>query len=67
MAYDRLEADAVLDTARRLQQRIVARFPTRDLGKVAAQLVAVSTDLEQVAARKPAIRALSPCCSGSTR
>jgi len=58
MAYDRLEADAVLDTARRLQQRILARFPTRNLGKVADQLVVVSTDLEQVAARKPAIRAL---------
>jgi len=58
MAYDRLEASAVLDTAQRLQQRICARFPTRNLGKVAEQLVGVSTDLEKVAARTPAIRVL---------
>ena len=58
MAYDRLEADAVLETATRLQQRINARFPDRNLSKVAGQLVTVSTDLEQVSARTLAIRIL---------
>ena len=56
MGYDRLEADAVLDTAQRLQGRIGARFPERNLGKVAQQLVTVSTDLEKVAARTTTIR-----------
>jgi hypothetical protein len=58
MAYERLEADAVLATAQRLQGRIAARFPDRNLGKVAGQLVAVASDVERAAARTLPIRVL---------
>jgi len=56
--YERLEADAVLATARRLQGRIDARFPGRNLSRVAAQLVTVASEVEQAAARTPPIRVL---------
>lgn len=36
--YQRLDAVAVRDTAVRLQHRIEARFPTRNLGRVAAEV-----------------------------
>ncbi|MBN9106809.1 MAG: hypothetical protein J0I14_17600 [Propionibacteriaceae bacterium] len=56
--YERLEADAVLATARRLQGRIEARFPGRNLSRVAAQLVTVASEVEQAAARTLPIRVL---------
>ena len=58
MAYERLEADAVLETAKRLQARIDARFPDRNLGRVAERLVAVASDVERAAARTLPIRIL---------
>jgi hypothetical protein len=58
MPYERLDADAVLATARRLGDRIAARFPDRNLGKVAGQLVAVASDVERAAARSVPIRVL---------
>jgi hypothetical protein len=58
MAYERLEADAVLATAQRLQARIEARFPARNLGRVAERLVAVASDVERAAARSRPIRFL---------
>lgn len=58
MAYERLEADAVLATAQRLQARIEARFPARNLGRVAERLVAVASDVERAAARSRPIRVL---------
>jgi len=58
MAYERLEADAVLETAKRLQARIQARFPDRNLGRVAERLVAVASDVERAAARTLPIRIL---------
>jgi hypothetical protein len=58
MAYERLEADAVLATAQRLQARIDARFPQRNLGRVAERLVAVASDVERAAARSLPIRIL---------
>jgi hypothetical protein len=51
MAYEKLEADAVLATAERLQARINARFPDRNLGRVAERLVTVASDVERAAAR----------------
>ena len=38
-AYDRLQAGPVHETVQRLESRIVARFPERDLGRVAHELV----------------------------
>ncbi|MGC3993709.1 MAG: hypothetical protein QM779_06340 [Propionicimonas sp.] len=58
MPYERLDADAVLATAQRLQARIGARFPGRNLTRVAAQLVAVASDVEKAAARTVPIRVL---------
>jgi len=58
MPYERLEADAVLATAQRLQARIEARFPQRNLGRVAERLVAVASDVERAAARSVPIRVL---------
>jgi hypothetical protein len=58
MAYEKLEADAVLATAQRLQARIDARFPHRNLGRVAERLVAVASDVERAAARSLPIRIL---------
>lgn len=56
MPYERLEADAVLATAQRLQGRIQARFPDRNLSRVAEQLVTVATDLDQAVARTLPVR-----------
>jgi hypothetical protein len=56
MAYERLEAGAVLATAQRLQGRIQARFPDRNLSRVATQLVTVAGDLEASTARTLPIR-----------
>jgi hypothetical protein len=58
MAYERLEADAVLATAQRLHGRIAARFPERNLARVADQLVTVASDVERAAARTLPIRIL---------
>lgn len=58
MSYERLEADAVLATARRLQGRISARFPERNLSGLAAQLVKVASEVEDAAARTLPIRVL---------
>ena len=58
MAYERLEADAGVATARRLQARIQARFPDRNLGRVAGRLVDVASDVERAAARTAPIRVL---------
>lgn len=58
MPYERLDADAVLLTAQRLQARIEARFPARNLGRVAQRLVAVASDVEHAAARSVPIRVL---------
>ncbi|MGV8908951.1 MAG: hypothetical protein ACOH1Y_08195 [Propionicimonas sp.] len=58
MAYEKLEADAVLETAQRLQARIEARFPARNLGRVAERLTAVASDVERAAARTLPIRVL---------
>jgi hypothetical protein len=58
MPYERLEADAVLVTAQRLQARIDARFPDRNLGRVAQRLVAVASDVQRAAARSLPIRVL---------
>jgi hypothetical protein len=58
MAYEKLEADAVLETAQRLQARIEARFPRRNLGRVAGRLVAVASDVERAAARSRPIQIL---------
>jgi hypothetical protein len=58
MAYEKLEADAVLLTAQRLQARIEARFPDRNLGRVAERLTLVASDVERAAARTLPIRVL---------
>ncbi len=58
MAYEKLEADAVLATAQRLRARIEARFPERNLGRVAERLIAVASDVERAAARSLPIRVL---------
>lgn len=52
MSYERLRAADVLATAQRLVLRIGARFPTRNLGRVAERLAAVAADVEQ-ATRPP--------------
>lgn len=52
MSYERLRAADVHATAERLVLRIGARFPTRNLGKVAERLAAVAADVEQ-ATRPP--------------
>lgn len=51
MAYERLEADAVAATARRLAERVRTRFPDRNLGQVADRLVTVTSEVEVAAAR----------------
>ncbi len=56
--YERLDADAVLATAQRLQARIRARFPGRNLAKVAERLVTVASDVERAAARSTWIKVL---------
>ena len=58
MPYERLDADAVLATAQRLQARIGARFPERNLTKVAERLVAIASDVERAAARSRPVRLL---------
>lgn len=58
MAYEKLEADAVLATAQRLQARILARFPDRNLGRVAERLVTVASDVERAAARSTWVKVL---------
>ncbi len=58
MRYERLDADAVVATATRLQSRIWARFPGRNLGRVADRLVSVASDVERAAARSVPIRIL---------
>ena len=47
---DRLYADPVLDTVRRLERRIGARFPERDLRRVAGELATVVADVQTGAA-----------------
>ncbi len=49
--YDRLNASAVLTTVVRLQHRIAARFPDRNLRKVAEELRAVVADVTMRAER----------------
>ena len=51
MPYERLDAAAVIATAERLERRIRARFPDRNLGGVAERLLAVTRDVELIAAR----------------
>lgn len=51
--YRHLDIDRILETAARLQRRIVERFPESNLGKVAAELVAVG---EQARARCDRVR-----------
>lgn len=58
MAYEKLEAEAVLATAERLQARINARFPDRNLGRVAERLVDVASDVERAAARSTWVKVL---------
>ena len=58
MAYEKLEADAVLSTAQRLLARIQARFPDRNLGRVAERLVDVASDVERAAARSTWVKVL---------
>ncbi|MFZ0529198.1 MAG: hypothetical protein WAL91_01510 [Propionicimonas sp.] len=58
MPYERLRADAVIATAQRLQLRILARFPDRNLSGVAERLAAVTGDIEAVAAEPRWMRAL---------
>ena len=57
MPYERLRANAVIETGERLRLRIGARFPNRNLGGVAERLVAVTRDVEQMAARSRWTRA----------
>lgn len=45
--YDRLDATAVLATVERLQRRIAARFPERNLSRVAEELQAVVADVTE--------------------
>ena len=52
MPYERLRAADVHTTAVRLQARIAARFPSRNLAKVAERLAAVAGEVEQ-ATRPP--------------
>jgi len=47
---ERLEAEPVLDTVRRLEGRIAARFPERGLRRVAAELVDLTADVGRDAA-----------------
>jgi len=49
-ALERLEAEPVLETVRRLEERIAARFPERGLRRVAAELVALTADVGRDAA-----------------
>lgn len=51
MVYERLAADAVAATAQRLAERVWARFPDRNLGRVADRLVAITADVEGAAAQ----------------
>ncbi|MDQ7992575.1 MAG: hypothetical protein REI45_07835 [Propionicimonas sp.] len=52
MPFERLRASDVLATTRRLVLRIGARFPSRNLVKVAERLAAVASDVE-LASRPP--------------
>ena len=47
---ERLEAEPVLDTVRRLEERIAARFPERGLRRVAGELVELTADVGRDAA-----------------
>ncbi len=58
MPYERLRASAVIKTAQRLERRIQARFPERNLGGVAARLLIVTADVERIAVRTIGMRAL---------
>ena len=49
-ALERLEPQPVLETVRRLEDRIAARFPERGLRKVAAELVDLTADVGRDAA-----------------
>ena len=49
-ALERLEAEPVLETVRRLEGRIAARFPERGLRRVAAELVDLTADVGRDAA-----------------
>ena len=49
-ALERLEAEPVLETVRRLEERIAARFPERGLRRVAAELVELTADVGRDAA-----------------
>lgn len=49
MPYERLRAAAVSETAERLERRIRARFPDRNLAGVANRLLAVTADVERAA------------------
>ena len=49
-ALERLESEPVLETVRRLEARIAARFPERGLRRVAAELVELTADVGRDAA-----------------
>ncbi len=46
-SFERLQSEPVLDTVRRLESRIAARFPERGLRRVAAELEALVVDVQR--------------------
>ena len=58
MPYERLRASAVIKTAQRLERRIQARFPERNLGGGGARLLIVTADVERIAVQTIGMRAL---------
>lgn len=62
-SFEKVQADPVLTTVRRLEQRIAARFPDRGLRQVAAELARlverVQTRTDSVRGRRAGLRTLS--------
>lgn len=58
----RLDAQVVYDTGVRLQARIRARFPTRDLGRVAGEMVELVDEIRADSASEKWIRVLKRVC-----
>lgn len=62
MPYERLDADAVLTTVTRLEDRITTRFPERGLGQVADRLRVVATDVRDSTTARDPLRLLRTLC-----
>lgn len=62
MPYERLDAEAVLHTVTRLEQRVTARFPERGLARVAGRLRVVATQVRDASLAAAPLRVLRLVC-----